>query len=364
MARKPVLTGGKREEIAGAALELFFESGYDGTSVRSIMNRAGGEVGLFYYYFKNKDDVFDAVLDLFFARYDTDFAEIVAHGRRNPCRAMQDFFEYMERETEIFREKYADKMHRTVRWAIREHTLTLIEPYLERIVEIQSKYYGVRPALAIDVAAMYLTHGVGSCILHEDREKYRFHRAEIKKGTSLIMGMPAAEQELRTPCPAEDADVPGILALAKMVGDGIPNFEKAPFSERLTGYVQRGEAWVFHVDGQIVAALLYAKEKGKGTLDFLAVLPDFRRCGLAARLVETVAAQFPVGTELSVTICRESDPLNEVARMFYKALGFVEGELAEAFGCPCRRLTLTVPDGTPVRKISRKSKVRNGCRPE
>ncbi|MDD4508953.1 MAG: TetR/AcrR family transcriptional regulator, partial [Eubacteriaceae bacterium] len=98
MSRKTVGDGGKRDEIVGAALQLFLENGYDGTSVRSIMNQAGGEVGLFYYYFKNKDRVFDAVLDLFFARYDADFSAIVAHGRRNPCRVMQDFFEYMERE--------------------------------------------------------------------------------------------------------------------------------------------------------------------------------------------------------------------------------------------------------------------------
>lgn len=106
---------GKKDEIVCSALELFLQNGFDGTSVRSIMKKAGGEVGLFYYYFKNKDDAFDAVLDRFFAHYDADFASIVAHGRRNPCRAMQDFFEYMERETALFRERYADKIHRTVR---------------------------------------------------------------------------------------------------------------------------------------------------------------------------------------------------------------------------------------------------------
>ena len=57
MPRKPIIEGGKREEIAKAALELFLSKGYDGTSVRAIMNQAGGEVGLFYYYFKNKDEI-------------------------------------------------------------------------------------------------------------------------------------------------------------------------------------------------------------------------------------------------------------------------------------------------------------------
>lgn len=346
MGRKPVLDGGKRDHIAKAALELFLQNGYAGTSVRSIMNQAGGEVGLFYYYFKNKDDVFDAVLDLFFAHYDADFAHIVSHGRRNPCRVMQDFFEYMERETEKFRERYADKMHRTVRWAIREHTLTLIEPYLEQIVKIQSDYYGVSPALAPDVAAMYLTHGVGSCILHEDREKYWAHRTEVKRGSSLIMGMPTEAQELRTPYPAESADIPGCMELAEHVKDSFPGWEKTEFRARLTEAVARGEAWMFREDETVAALLLYSKEKK--ALAYLAVSPEYRRHGLAARLVETVAAQFPVGTPLSVTTYREGDPQGAAARAFYKALGFAEGEITEAFGYPCQTLTLTVPDGTPI----------------
>lgn len=67
MARKKVTDGGKREQIVAAAMDCFLEKGYDGTSVRSIMKKAGGEIGLFYYYFQNKDDAFDKVLDLFLA---------------------------------------------------------------------------------------------------------------------------------------------------------------------------------------------------------------------------------------------------------------------------------------------------------
>ena len=37
MSRKAVTDGGKRDEIINAALNLFFEQGYEGTSVRSIM---------------------------------------------------------------------------------------------------------------------------------------------------------------------------------------------------------------------------------------------------------------------------------------------------------------------------------------
>ena len=340
MPKKPVLEGGKREEIVKAALDLFLTKGYDGTSVRAIMNQAGGEVGLFYYYFKNKDDVFDKVLDLFFSHYAADFAHIVEHGRRNPCRLMQDFFEYMEIETDKFRKQYADKMHRTMRWAIREHTLTLIEPYLEQIVEIQSDYYGVEPALEKTVAALYLTHGVGSYILHEDHEKYWIHRAEVKRGTSLIMGMSAMQQELRTPYPATDADIEGCMELVSNVADSFPGLDEMEYKKKLKEYIKCDEAWVYRNDGKVVAVLLFSKERKE--LDFLAVHPDFRRRGLASRLIETMAAQFPVRTQLSVTTYCKGDPMDVGATALYKQLGFIEGECVQAFGHQCQKMIFTV----------------------
>ncbi|MEA5074553.1 MAG: GNAT family N-acetyltransferase [Eubacterium aggregans] len=352
MSRKTVGDGGKRDEIVGAALQLFLENGYDGTSVRSIMNQAGGEVGLFYYYFKNKDKVFDAVLDLFFARYDADFSAIVAHGRRNPCRVMQDFFEYMERETTRFRAQYAGNLHRTVRWAIREHTLTIIEPYLRQVVDIQSDYYRIAPALAPEVAALYLTHGVGSAILHEDSTTYLKDRTEIKKGVSLLMGMPTDDQELRIPYPATAEDIPSWMALVSRVKEHFPGLNEGEYEAQLAAYIQGNEAWVYRDGNTVVAALLFSKERQE--IDFLAVSPDDCRHGLAARLVETAAAQFPVGTALSVTTYREGDPQGTAARALYKHLGFAEGELTEAFGYPCQRLTLIVPDGTPVPRAKQK----------
>ena len=49
----------KRSEIIKAAQECFFEKGYEATSVRMIMKKVEAEVGLFYYYFENKAEVFD-----------------------------------------------------------------------------------------------------------------------------------------------------------------------------------------------------------------------------------------------------------------------------------------------------------------
>ena len=73
MARKPVLEGGKRDEIIDAATQLFFTEGFEGTSVRMILGRVGGEVGMFYHYFSSKEELFDIVVDRFFRQYALDF---------------------------------------------------------------------------------------------------------------------------------------------------------------------------------------------------------------------------------------------------------------------------------------------------
>ena len=97
MSRKPVLEGGKRDEIMDAALELFFEKGYDATSIRTIMRKVGSEVGLFYYYFENKDDVFDKAVHRFLAQYEAGMEDIVQRAKRDPFRAMNFFFHYMQK---------------------------------------------------------------------------------------------------------------------------------------------------------------------------------------------------------------------------------------------------------------------------
>lgn len=93
--------------------------------------------------------------------------------------------------------------------------------------------------------------------------------------------------------------------------------------------------------------MLYSKERRE--IDFLAVSPEYRRRGLAEKLVETAAAQFPVGTELSVITCREGDPMGEAVHGFYAVLGFIHGEELTVLNYSCQRFSLTVPDG-PTKK--------------
>ncbi|HEY8350863.1 MAG TPA: TetR family transcriptional regulator [Clostridia bacterium] len=52
-----------RERIINAAIELFSRKGYDATTVNDIAGAANVNKALIYYYFKNKQDILDFMVD-------------------------------------------------------------------------------------------------------------------------------------------------------------------------------------------------------------------------------------------------------------------------------------------------------------
>lgn len=53
----------RKAEILDVAEDLFAQKGYEATSVREIVKRVGVAQGLFYYYFKSKSEVLNAVVE-------------------------------------------------------------------------------------------------------------------------------------------------------------------------------------------------------------------------------------------------------------------------------------------------------------
>ena len=145
MARKQMIEGGTKNRIREVGGRQIFEHGYDGTSLR--------------------------------------------------------FFSYIKREVRAFRAKYEGNMHRTVRWAIREQTLTVIEPYIEDIIRTLMTC-GAKPTMDPHTMAIFLAHGLGSCILHEDADWVDEATDDMRRTVNLIMGL--SEEESRKMF--EDAD--------------------------------------------------------------------------------------------------------------------------------------------------------------
>jgi TetR/AcrR family transcriptional regulator, transcriptional repressor for nem operon len=59
-----------RERIILAAVELFYNRGYAATGMADILKKARANSGSFYFFFRSKEDLLDAVLDWYLANLD------------------------------------------------------------------------------------------------------------------------------------------------------------------------------------------------------------------------------------------------------------------------------------------------------
>lgn len=161
MARKAVLEGGKRDEILYAAMDLFWEHGYEATSVRMILDKVGGEVGMFYHYFKSKDALFQAVVERFFSDYRTQFQHIAEE-----CDTKEIFLRKMLLHYEDSMAKFgalSGNMHWTIQYAMSAKTVAELKPFIVQLV----RRWSSRTDLSPELLAGQLLYGI-SATLHSD----------------------------------------------------------------------------------------------------------------------------------------------------------------------------------------------------
>lgn len=158
MARKAVLEGGKREEIITAAEQLFFTEGFEKTSVRMILEKVGGEVGMFYHYFKSKDELFDVVAQRFFKMYQAGF-EKMAEQITTPEDFVTAFLYNYETAMEKYR-RIEKNMHWTIRSALHESTVMALIPTVQKLLE----RFGYQGKYPLDITAGRITAEISAAI--------------------------------------------------------------------------------------------------------------------------------------------------------------------------------------------------------
>lgn len=197
MARKPVLEGGKKEELISAALKLFLENGYENTTVRMILGEVGGEVGMFYHYFKSKDELFEAAAGLYFRQYTERFGDIVADASLSPSGQVDRIFRLLKATSETYLSmNQTGGLHWTVELALREKTLEELEPYIAVLLQ-NAAASGLIPQPDVPAAelAAFLVHGIAGVVHREEIKKITPEFYEVKK--KEIIGLMAAT--LRVP---------------------------------------------------------------------------------------------------------------------------------------------------------------------
>ena len=139
----------RRNEILDTAEELFNMKGYDKCTVSDILKAVGIARGTFYYYFKSKEEVLDAIV----SRY-TDFVvsrtyEILKKGDISPEEKLLHAFTSMRINNQVG-SNILGEMHKTENALLHQKTLnqivTAMAPVLARIIEegIEKKAWSCR----------------------------------------------------------------------------------------------------------------------------------------------------------------------------------------------------------------------------
>lgn len=83
-------------------------------------------------------------------------------------------------------------------------------------------------------------------------------------------------------------------------------------------------------NNKVIGVLLFSKKHNM--ICCLAVLPEYRKRGLASDLITTAIKNLDKTKDITVSTFRDNDEKGIALRALYKKFGFVEGELTEAFG--------------------------------
>jgi AcrR family transcriptional regulator len=79
----------RRQELVQTAYELFKEKGYEHVNVSDIVDKVGVAQGTFYYYFKTKLDVLNAVIDLYMQHYVVAIEALAGDAGLDPLEKVQ-----------------------------------------------------------------------------------------------------------------------------------------------------------------------------------------------------------------------------------------------------------------------------------
>jgi AcrR family transcriptional regulator len=144
----PQADSAKRRQIVDGACRVFLSQGFDAASMGAIAREAGVSKGTLYVYFKNKEEL---------------FAAIVEERRRQQAEEIFSFNRVADIESELIRVGTA-----FVRFLCRADGISSIRTVIaiaDRMPELGAKFYETGPALGIANLRRYFEDQVAAGVL-------------------------------------------------------------------------------------------------------------------------------------------------------------------------------------------------------
>lgn len=139
----------RRSEILDTAEKLFHIKGYEKCTVNDILKEVAIAKGTFYYYFKSKQEVLDAIVARYTEIVVNRVAEILETGKLSPEEKLLSAFMSMNVNNQVGSE-ILEEMHKTENALLHQRTLSqmisALAPALATIVEegVEKKVWNCR----------------------------------------------------------------------------------------------------------------------------------------------------------------------------------------------------------------------------
>ena len=183
----------RRQELIGIALKQFLEKGYEKTSIRSILKEVGGEIGMFYHYFKSKNEIFEAALENYNEKYIANFTEIVNSAGLSFKEKLHQIFTRLPGSISEYNLMYTEKVNPQIMTVLLSRTLLKMVPLFEHIIlEGLGKNIMNAPVPNIHLLSQFILFGM-SAIIHDNEvnsmeEKFSHINALVSKILDTEMG--------------------------------------------------------------------------------------------------------------------------------------------------------------------------------
>lgn len=133
-------------------------------------------------------------------------------------------------------------------------------------------------------------------------------------------------------------DINDWMELVHLTVDGYPCLDEDDYVEKLSFYIANKRALILRDDGMAIGIMGFSAEAG--SIDFLAVHPQYRNFGIEKVFLDKLVDELLTGKEISLTTYREGDKADTGYREEYLRLGFAERELLTEYGYPTQRFVL------------------------
>ena len=133
--------GETREKILDAATKVFFEHGFEATSVKMILEEADVVTGSFYHFFPSKEILFEQVIERYLEDYSDRVGDILGNEELTLDQTMDTILDELITTLRAFYEVFdGNKLHWTVQCSLNAMTTNaIVGPLAQYIERLKSK---------------------------------------------------------------------------------------------------------------------------------------------------------------------------------------------------------------------------------